>query len=197
MNENDSKPHKNDGERLRLLRRALGLTQAQLAARLGCSKKTISNHENAKYPISREQSRLFGKVAQVDIAPFDPNEDPYLALKRYYEFNNAKPRQEKPCPQPIKATFKARILQLRANSIVRNRCELTPIRRAYENTVNFICLAAAAMFLMEQFQRAIIGGWDQHQAYHDALLLGSLALILLFALPSLQTIAWGVKPSDR
>lgn len=115
----------------------------------------------------------------MDITPLDPNEDPYLTLKQYYEIQGSETVLEVASPKEIKPTLKARILQFRTYNIFRNQYVLTPLRRAYENTISFIYLTATVTFAMEQFQRAI-GGWTDHQAYHDALLVISGVLTLFF-----------------
>ena len=67
----DARPHYGagpgadwDDERLRALRRYLGLTQQQFAAELGVRQQTVSEWETGSYRPRGASSRLLGIVAE-------------------------------------------------------------------------------------------------------------------------------------
>lgn len=177
MPKDDSENRLNDGERLLRLRREMRRSQMSWAGELGCDVRTIRNREKGKTEISQADRRKLGELSGVDVIPLNKEEHPKLIVERYREYN-------------IKQTLVGRFWRFRSRNILRNQLDLTPLRRAYENIVSFAYLLATTTFAMEQFQRAI-GGWEQHQAYHDALFVGSAAMVVMLILPSIQTIAWG------
>ncbi|MEM9359062.1 MAG: helix-turn-helix transcriptional regulator [Pseudomonadota bacterium] len=188
----DSKAHPNDAERLFRLRTSMGLKKKEMASLLGCTARTIHNYENAITKMPLHLRRLLRSISGLDVNPSDPEEGPYLITARYREMHNAEELTATPDQSPVQRSLLTRIKRFRVSSRERLRNELTPARRAIENTIFTAYLTAAAVIAIELFQRSI-GGWQTHQLYHDILLAGSLLTAFLLVLPAWLTTSWGTK----
>jgi transcriptional regulator with XRE-family HTH domain len=56
------------GNRLRDMRKAAGLTQAELADRVGASQEALSNYENGRRPLTLEWMRIFARELRCNVA---------------------------------------------------------------------------------------------------------------------------------
>ena len=191
-NKDDSNAHPNDAERLFRLRKSMGLSQKEMASLLGCTARTIHNYENAITEMPLHLCRLIRELSGLVVNPYDPEEDPYLITARYRQMHKAEKLTETTDQSPLQRNLLARIRRFRVSSRERLKNELTPARRAVENTIFTAYLTAAAVIAIELFQRSI-GGWQTHQLYHDLLLAGSLLTTFLLVLPAWMTTSWGTK----
>ncbi|NOD84304.1 hypothetical protein [Ruegeria sp. HKCCD6119] len=170
----------------------MNLTQKEMGSLLRCTEKTIHNYENAITQMPLHLRRTLCRLSGLDVNPFDPEEDPCLITAQYREMHKAEKLTETLDQSPLQRNLLARIRRFRVSSRERLRNELTPARRAVENTIFTAYLTAAAVIAIELFQRSI-GGWQSHQLYHDLLLAGSLLTAFLLVLPAWMTTSWGTK----
>jgi len=95
----DSKAHKNDGKRLRLIREIKGKSQADFGEALGISIGTVANHEQAKTEMPPSVWRTVEQKFGVNPVPLDPETDPALIL-RELRTAQANVAEENVGPQP-------------------------------------------------------------------------------------------------
>lgn len=186
----DSIAHPNDGERLFRLRTSMKLTQKEMGDLLECSEKSIHNYENAITQTPLNRRRTLCELTGIDVNPFDPEQDPYLITVQYRDRHNTEKLTETPDQTTEPKNLFARIRHFRASSRARLQDELTPARRAVENTIFTAYMTATAVTALELFQRSI-GGWQTHQMYHDVLLAGSVVAAFFLLLPAWLTTSWG------
>ena len=168
------------------------LNQKEMGSLLGCTGRTIQNYENAITQMPLHLRRFIRELSGLDVNPSDPEEDPYLITARYREMHKAVKLTAPPDQSPVQESLLARLKRLRVASRERLRNELTPARRAVENTISTAYFTATAVIVVELFQRSI-GGWQTHQLYHDMLLAGALVTAFILVLPAWLTTAWGTK----
>lgn len=192
----DSKAQVNDGKRQYILRKYLDLSQKAFARVLGCSERTIRNREKGLSEISQKDRRKIWKWTGVDLVPVDEftdlNETARQSKTAAMKLN-IPPRVAK---NRSKLAIGARISQLRAKQLYRRRCQLSPVRRLYESSMDFAYFTSTFTLVVEHTQRAFLGGWDQHHAYHDVVLLASTIFTVVFFFGTLSTIPWGIKLND-
>lgn len=191
-NKNDSKAHKNDGQRIFNARAALDFTQQEMADQMGCSLRTFRNYEHAINPAPVEFRRNVAEASGLDIHPIDPEEDPFLLIVQSRELEEAAELSSTSEQNLEKQSLLARIRRFRASSQEHSRNGLTPLRRWFENAVFTAQLTSAFVLVIELFQRSI-GGWQTHQVYHDVLLLTSMLTAMCLFVPTIMTIPWGIK----
>lgn len=170
----------------------MNLTQKQMGSFLGCTEKTIHNYENAITQMPMHMRRILFRSSGLDVNPSDPEEDPYLITTKYRAMHKTNKLTAISDQSPARESLLARTKRFRVASRERLRNDLTPVRRAVENTIFTAYLTATAVIAIELFQRSI-GGWQTHQLYHDLLLAGSLVTAFILVLPAWLTTAWGTK----
>lgn len=193
MVKNDSKPHEKDGKRLKRVRRLMGITQSQLATLLGCSIRTVRNHEKSVTETPQSHRRIIGKLTNVDIAPLDAEEDPKLIDAQYYFSGKAGGISKVLAQNKVDPTLEASIWRLRSWNIFRNEQILSTWHRRYDNAVSFGYFLVTTIFTMEQFQRIMNGGWSRHHFLHDLLYVASFSLLVVLTIPAIMTISWKVS----
>ena len=81
------------GERFRILRNYLRLTQEEMARDIGTTKKTISNIESQGGSLTRERIQLVADKYDIDVRYFygqiDPNvfQHPHAVIRRIFRGN--------------------------------------------------------------------------------------------------------------
>ncbi|MGH1466564.1 MAG: helix-turn-helix domain-containing protein [Cognatishimia sp.] len=186
MKANDSKPHPNDGMRLKIIRRMHGKSQREIATELGVSAGTVANYEKAKTEIPLNRSRAVLKKYGQNPTPPNPEEDPKLLLSSGYSVaivDGAKKH----------VSIWTRMLQLRRKySKLRNE-QCSDCRRYFDNVIHVVFCIATIMFWVEYVRRALPFGVQDPNILQDAIFAAASLTMAVFAILVIQSIPWGMK----
>lgn len=174
------------------MRRALGLKQKEFAALIDRSDRMLREYEKGKAEIPQSVRRIILQTYGVEVVPENPSEDPKLLEVQLFRNRTASDIEVSLAQNGIRPSALGRWKRYRARTQYRKNHLMSPMRRILENTINFVYLVAAFVFLIETIQRAI-GGWSRLNDYHDALYAGSFLSVLFLLIPTVLISEWGIK----
>ena len=174
------------------MRKALGLKQNEFAALIDRSDRMLRDYEKGKVEIPQSVRRIILQKYGVDVVPEDPSEDPKLLEVQLFRSRTASDIEVALAQNGIRPSALGRWKRYRARTQYRKNHLMSPTRRLFENTIFFVYLLAAFVFIIETFQRAN-GGWSRLNGYHDALYAGSLLVAVILLIPTILISEWGIK----